>query len=105
VSNLTVTLRLGSEGSLPDLWYRRLAAAEFADFELPLFDLLCQFDATDDYRGGSKALSAQHRTKTLLDSSMVLLDQVVQVFTAAEHTRFGSSPFSFRSAAARRVAA
>jgi hypothetical protein len=36
VTNLRVTLRLGSEGSLPDLWYRRLAAAEFADFELPL---------------------------------------------------------------------
>jgi hypothetical protein len=33
--------RLGSERSLPELGHSGLAAAEWAEFELPLFDLLC----------------------------------------------------------------
>jgi hypothetical protein len=33
--------RLGSERSLPEFGHSGLAAAEWADFELPLFDLLC----------------------------------------------------------------
>jgi hypothetical protein len=32
---------LGSERSLPEFRHTGLAAAEWADFELPLFDLLC----------------------------------------------------------------
>jgi hypothetical protein len=36
-----VILRLGSEDSLPELGQSGLAAAEWAYFELPLFDLLC----------------------------------------------------------------
>jgi hypothetical protein len=33
--------RLGSERSLPEFGHSGRAAAEWADFELPLFDLLC----------------------------------------------------------------
>ncbi len=38
---LEVISRLGGERSLPELGHSGLAAAECADFELPLFDLLC----------------------------------------------------------------
>ena len=80
--------RLGGERSLPELWHSGLAAAEWADFELPLLDLLCQFDATNDDHRGSEALQPQHRTKPLLDSAMVSFNQIIQVSTAAQQHPF-----------------
>jgi hypothetical protein len=41
VSNFEMIPGLGSERSLPEFRHTGLAAAEWADFELPLFDLLC----------------------------------------------------------------
>jgi hypothetical protein len=38
---LEVISRLGGERSLPELGHSGFAAAKWADFELPLFDLLC----------------------------------------------------------------
>jgi hypothetical protein len=48
-------LPLTSQRSLPDLRHRRPPPSQSADFELPLFDLLRQFDATDKDHGVSEA--------------------------------------------------
>ena len=42
------------QGGLPDLRHPCRPSAELADFELSLLDLLCQLDAADHYRCGSK---------------------------------------------------
>jgi hypothetical protein len=39
-----------SQGSLPDFRHRCRPAAQLAEFELSLLDLLCQLDATDHDR-------------------------------------------------------
>jgi hypothetical protein len=57
---------------------------EFADFELLLLDLLCQFDAADDDPCGSETLQAQPRAKPLLDSPVILFDSVVPVLTGPD---------------------
>jgi hypothetical protein len=49
----------------------------------------------NDHRSGSEALQSQHRAKALLDSTMVLFDQIVQVFTAAEQHPLRQFPILF----------
>src|SRR5262245_8506619 len=56
---------------------------QLADLELTLLNLLCQLDAADRDYCRWKALQSQHRAEALFHPSMVLLDQVVQVLTAA----------------------
>jgi hypothetical protein len=83
---------------MPDLRHCRLASAKLADLELSLFDLLCQLDAADHHPRRSKAFQPQHRTKAVLHTPMVLLDQVVQILAdSRSNTRLGSSPVSLKS--------
>jgi len=54
--------------------------AKLVEFELTLSDPGHEFDAGDGRRGSSKMLEAEHRTKPQLDRSMVLFNQIVDVF-------------------------
>src|ERR1700722_18037024 len=72
--------RLGSQGNLPDLRHRCRKSTKPAHLELFLLDLLCKFDAPDHHRCRAEALQSQHRAKPLFNSSVVLFDEVVQVF-------------------------
>ena len=54
--------------------------AKLVEFELTLSDPVHEFDAGDRRRGSSKPLEAEHRTKPQLDRSMVLFNQIVDVF-------------------------
>ena len=54
--------------------------AKLVEFELTLSDPVHEFDAGDGRRGSSKMLEAEHRTKPQLDRSMVLFNQIVDVF-------------------------
>jgi exodeoxyribonuclease III len=74
---------LSSQGSLPDFRHGCCPAAQLAEFELALLDLLCQLDATDHDRCRLEALQSQHRAKPLLYPSMVLLDGIVQVLAGS----------------------
>ena len=51
--------------------------AKLVEFELTLSDPVHEFDGR---RGSSKMLEAEHRTKPQLDRSMVLFNQIVDVF-------------------------
>ena len=52
-------IRLGSQGGLPDLWHRRRGPAQLAHLELPLLDLLRQFDPADHHFRRCEALQPQ----------------------------------------------
>ena len=54
--------------------------AKLVEFELTLSDPVHEFDAGDGRRSSSKMLEAEHRTKPQLDRSMVLFNQIVDVF-------------------------
>ena len=54
--------------------------AKLVEFELTLSDPVHEFDAGDGRRGSSKMLEAEHRTKPQLDRSVVLFNQIVDVF-------------------------
>ena len=54
--------------------------AKLVEFELTLSDPVHEFDAGDGRRGSSKMLEPEHRTKPQLDRSMVLFNQIVDVF-------------------------
>jgi hypothetical protein len=47
---------------------------------LTFSDPVHEFDAGDRRRGSSKLLEAEHRTKPQLDRSVILLNQIVEVF-------------------------
>jgi hypothetical protein len=54
--------------------------AKLVEFELTLSDPVREFDAGDGRCGSSKMFEAEHRTKPQLDRSMVLFNQIVDVF-------------------------
>ena len=56
--------------------------------ELPLVDAPEQFYAGDCCAGRCEILEAEHRSGSGLDAAMILLDQVVQVFRAAQLRSF-----------------
>jgi hypothetical protein len=53
------------------------AAAQCADFKLMLLNLLYKFDAADRDCPSVEPFEAKHRSHPLLDSPMILLDNVV----------------------------
>ena len=75
--------RLCSQCGLPDFRHPGRSPTQLSNLELTLLDLLCQFDASDNNRRIAKALQPQHRTQPVFHSSVVLLHDVIQVFTAA----------------------
>src|SRR5438094_7332729 len=96
---------LSSQGSVPDFRHRCRPAAQLAEFELSLLDLLCQLDSTDHDCCVLEALQSQHWAKPLLYPSMVLFNGVVRYLLVRTRTRFGNSPVAFKSVTARCEAA
>ena len=82
------SVRLLSQGSLPDLRHRRHWSAELADFESALLDLVRQFEAPDHDSSGLEAPQSKHRTKPLLHSPVVLFDGVVEVLAGPHSHSF-----------------
>ena len=64
--------------------------------ELPLPDAVQQLDASNRDRRTFKRLEAQHHSKALLYTAMVLLDQVVQVFRRAQLRVCGQQAIGFQ---------
>ena len=54
--------------------------AKFSEFELTLPDPMHEFNAGDRRCGSKEMLEAEHGTKPKLDRSMILFDQIVQIF-------------------------
>jgi hypothetical protein len=52
--------------------------------ELTPPDAMHEFDAGDGDRRMSEALESEHRTQTKLDGSVILFDQIIQVFSLIE---------------------
>src|SRR5450631_636235 len=69
----------GGENRIPDFRRGFAFEAKLADFELTFPDPMHEFDAGDRDRGAPKAQS-KHWAQTKFDRSMVLFDQIVQIF-------------------------
>ena len=54
--------------------------AQSTEFELTLADPVHEFDAGDRRCGLAEMLEAEHRTEPKLDGSVILFDQIVQIF-------------------------
>src|SRR5258708_30458081 len=78
--------RLGSrhwsrgEHCIPNLGSGFVFDAKLAEFELTFSDPVHEFDAGDRRCGSPKLLEAEHRTNPQLDRSVILLNQIVEVF-------------------------
>lgn len=69
--------------------------------ELTLVDVPKQFDTGDDFGGECITLEDERGTGSGLDTTMVLLDHVVQIHGGPQVCASGSSPSSRYSQAAR----
>jgi hypothetical protein len=69
-----------SENRIPNLGSRVALGAQSTEFELTLPDPMHEFDAGDRRCGLAKLLEAEHRTEPKLDGSMILFDQIVEIF-------------------------
>src|SRR5580698_3472947 len=75
-----VALGSRSENRIPNLGSRVSLGAQSTEFELTLPDPMHKFDAGDRRCGLAEMLEAEHRTEPKLDRSMILFDQIVQIF-------------------------
>src|SRR4051794_41061702 len=66
-----------SQNGSPEVRHARRRFSEFADLELSLLYLLCQFDAADNHCRSLEALQTQHRSQSLFDSPVVLFNPVI----------------------------
>ena len=57
---------------------------EMSQRELPFADAVHQLDAGDRGRSIAELLEAEHHSDALLDASVVLLNEVVEVFRRAQ---------------------
>jgi hypothetical protein len=73
-------------------------AGEASSFELMFTSLLYQFDAIDRYHRSIESLETKHGSKPLLDSAMILLYNIIQVFAGSHPNpvRHCSRRFHFR---------
>jgi hypothetical protein len=69
-----------SENRIPNLGSRVALGAQSTEFELTLPDPMHKFDAGGRRCGLVEMLEAEHRTEPKLDGSMILFDQIVQIF-------------------------
>jgi hypothetical protein len=67
----------------------------------PFVHVAEQFDASDRVGSGGKILEAKHGPSSGFDTSMILLDEVVQVLRGPQVSRAGSRPSSRISRTAR----
>ena len=77
---LEVALDHAASTATPNLGSGFVFEAKPVEFELTLSYPVHEFDAGDGRRGSSEMLEAEHRTKPQLDRSMVLFNQIVDVF-------------------------
>src|SRR5271163_3350504 len=68
------------EHCIPNLRSGFVFDAKLTEFELTFSDPVHEFDAGDRRCGSPKLLEAEHRTKPQLDRSVILLNQIVEVF-------------------------
>jgi hypothetical protein len=68
------------ENCIPNFGCHFVFNAKLSEFELTFPDPMGEFNAGDGDRGAPKALQSKHWTQTKFDRSMVLFDQIVQIF-------------------------
>ena len=68
------------QNRIPNLRCGFVFDAKLTEFELALSEPVDEFDAGDRRRGSSKVLEPEHRTKPKLDRSVILLNQIGDVF-------------------------
>src|SRR5262249_13681722 len=94
ISEVVRSFRSGGQNSRPDCRHCRRSAPQLSDLELSFLDLLRQFDAADRDGRRVESFEPQHRYNPLLEPPMILLDDIVQIFT-------GSDPHTTRQATFR----
>src|SRR6516225_10269439 len=92
------------EQSVPDCGHSSAMNTERSQPELPFADAVHQLDAGDRGRSIAEPLEADHHGDALLDASVVLLNEVVEVFRRAQLCvgRQKSVGFQFAHRAMRR---
>ena len=68
------------ENCIPNFGRRFVFNAKLSEFELTFPDPMREFNSADGDRGAPNALQSKHWTQTKFDRSMVLFDQIVQIF-------------------------
>src|SRR5271166_1690284 len=84
--------------SIPNGRRASVFEAQAPEVELALMDPAQQLDAADGDRRGPEPLETEHRTKPQLDPTVILLDQVVQVFRRAQLGVLGQRAISLHLA-------
>ena len=72
--------RSSREGRIPNLPRRVAHHSKLTQGELTFSDPVHELDAGDCNRSISKSLKPKHWAEAMFDGSMVLFDQIVQVF-------------------------
>src|ERR1700733_1244823 len=80
--NIVATEPRGScgEDCVPNFGRGLVLDAKLSEFELTLPDPMDEFDAGNRRCGSAEILEAEHRTKPQFDRSVILFDQIVQIF-------------------------
>jgi len=73
----------GRQYSRPNVWSSSGSGRQLSRLELMFSNFLRHLDSANRYRGSLESLEPEHRPYPLLDSAMVLLDNIVQVLTGA----------------------
>ena len=74
----------GLEHSVPDCGHSSAMNTEMSQRELPFADAVHQLDASDRGRSIAELLEAEHHGDALLDASVVLLNEIVEIFRRAQ---------------------
>ena len=69
-----------NENRIPDSGRLVVFDAKLSEFELTFSDPMYEFDAGDGDRGAPKPLQSKHRTQAEFDGSVILLNEIIQVF-------------------------
>ena len=69
-----------SENSCPTSWSSSGCSGQLSDLKLILLAPLRQFNASDRHCGNVESLESEHWADPLVNSTMVLFDELVQVF-------------------------
>lgn len=76
--------RSGGKDRAPNLWRRSIRHPQSSQSELSLPDPVHEFDSRDRNRRISKPFESQHRTQSKFDGSMILFNQIVQIFRRSQ---------------------
>ena len=68
------------QNRIPNLRCGFVFDAKLTEFELALSEPVDEFDAGDRHCSSPKMLEAEHRTEPKLYRSVILFDQIIQIF-------------------------